>query len=248
MLQTPRFTVIKLLLLTVTLLSNHIIRATSEIEEGSGLDDASDISEPSVLPNDDERTLISEITCSSNKDCGERNESSHAFSYCTENKFCACMEGRTSKKGGKCKCDKKRQGTCTVIYPEVETACKRLDCGVQGTCELVQSGAYCDCKNGWRGQMCGFRAMPVEPDSDQTPSSIKSTESPKSVISTTVNSFSESTKNTTSTNVPKPSIGDKTLAFLVTGAGAIIAILVGLLCYRKHRNNEPQSIPGMGMQ
>jgi len=130
MLKTQKFTIIKILLLTATLFSNHLIQATTdatEIEDGSGLDDT--ISDP-VVPNDDEQTLIGEIECSSNKDCGEGEGESnhHAFSYCTDSGFCACMEGRTSIKGGKCKCDKsaKLDGSCNVVInSEAKKACKK---------------------------------------------------------------------------------------------------------------------------
>ena len=47
--------------------------------------------------------------------------------------------------GGQCTCptETPKTGSCLVNNPEDNvTACKNLDCGDQGTCELVAGGAY----------------------------------------------------------------------------------------------------------
>lgn len=136
-------------LLQFTLLSIHLCRAYPD-------------------PNNDEKPEIGTINCDSNKDCANGNEGIHAFSYCHFRTdlwnigFCTCLDGRTSVNGGECKCptESPKTGSCLVIDPEIETACNKLDCGDQGTCELVAGGAYCDCQNGWEGQNCEEEGPP----------------------------------------------------------------------------------------
>lgn len=224
----------------------HLCLAFPQTEDGSGLDD------PSVIV-DDEKTLIEEIPCSTNKECGE-GESQHPFSYCDtliNPGYCACMDGRTSKNGGKCRCEEPKTDSCLVVNPEIDGACKKLDCGDQGTCKPVESGAYCDCNNGWGGQVCeleldGFG--PKIPESDPT----KIPDSDPTKIPTDQTTKATTNSTTTAVSENQGLLGwfdeNKTLAIGIVLVSLILVILICCLVYRKTRNNEPKSTPGLGMQ
>ena len=102
---------------------------------------------------------------------------------------------------------------------------------------------YCNCNDGWGGQQCEFELDglgPKIPDSDPT--------------KIPTDQITETTTHLTTTTVSENQglLGwfdeNKTLAIGIVLVSLILVILICCLVYRKTRNNEPKSTPGLGMQ
>ena len=118
--------------------------------------------------------------------------------------------------------------------------------------------SYCNCNDGWGGQQCEFELDglgPKIPESDPTKIPTDQPKIPDSdPTKIPTNQITETTTNSTTTTVSENQglqrwfDENKTLAIGIILLSLILVILIGCLVYRKTRNNEPKSTPGLGMQ